>query len=106
VFEDTNNVVQAAAALRKHTAARAVCAQDTAHGLTSNADAGLLREHQAMLRRYQVTAFQGPEHEGIEQQVTCSLSAPMCLFAHIFPIDKFSQLSQYFFFAVLQSSAL
>jgi hypothetical protein len=58
VFQNAQDVVQAAflfllfllsSPLRKHTAAQASCAQDTAHGLSSHADAGLLREHQAML---------------------------------------------------------
>jgi hypothetical protein len=80
VFQNAQDVVQAAAALRKHTAAQASCAQDSAHGLSSDADAGLLREHQAMLQRYEVSAMERSEHVGTEQVGSYFCHCMLCSF--------------------------
>jgi hypothetical protein len=56
VFQGARDVVQAAAALRKHTAERAKCAQEALE-LACSADAVLLKEHKEMLHRYQIKLY-------------------------------------------------
>jgi hypothetical protein len=57
VFQGAEQVVQAAAALRMHTAGRARTAQEAAHGLACSADACTVKEHQEMLARYKIKYY-------------------------------------------------
>jgi hypothetical protein len=57
VFAGAGDVVQAAAALRMHTAERARSAQETTQGLGSSADAATLKEHRDMITRYKIKYY-------------------------------------------------
>jgi hypothetical protein len=54
MFESSEDMAQAAAALRKHTAQRARAAQQTDEGLDCSASADIIREVRDMVRRYEV----------------------------------------------------
>jgi hypothetical protein len=71
VFTNAAGVVQAAAALRRYTVQRARSAQETLHGQACTADAGLVKEHQEMLKRYQVhlSATAMESYAGMDEQV-------------------------------------
>jgi hypothetical protein len=69
VFEGAEDVVQAAAALRMHTAERASFAQETCNRMGCSADALTVKEYQDMLGRYKVkyysTAMLSPDEDNV-----------------------------------------
>jgi hypothetical protein len=69
--------VQAAAALRRCTLQRARSAQETLHRQACTADAGLVQEHQEMLKRYQVhlSATAMEAFAGMDEQVWHTFSS-------------------------------
>jgi hypothetical protein len=80
VFEGAKDVVQAVAAMRKHTAERARCAREASEGQACSADAVLLKEHKEMLKRYQIKLYSTAverygQHPSIDVQV-CMRGCP------------------------------
>jgi hypothetical protein len=83
VFQGAEHVVQAAAALRVHTAERARTAQEAAHGLACSVDAFTVKEHKKMLARYKIkyyaTAMQRyGEQTIIDDQVSFPIAVVFC----------------------------
>jgi hypothetical protein len=101
VFQGAEDVVQAAAALRKHTAEPARSAYKASNGLACSEDAVLVKEHQDMLKRYRIQLYStAVEHHGeqacIDDQVCTSgsLDSFLCIsVAHVLyavcEVDRF-----------------
>jgi hypothetical protein len=90
VYEGATDVVQAAAALRKHTAERANYAQQASEGLVCCADAAMLKEHQDMLQRYHIKLYSNAmerhgQHATVDAQVSVR-ALLWFLFIFLFPI--------------------